>query len=286
VTVTDAEVEALVGKRPDSTDDWEARRPALVDWLKNRLGKSLAPQEDWSATDEEIATDGCRQMSVRRGRAKAGAFIVPAGHVGRGPAVIYFANSLSVQRNAGADGSITAARLAAEDLARAGYVVLLAYQPSLEKEATPKAGAAEPATWQATAHWDFEAAGFLLGRREVDPDRVAVLGLGEAARRAWWVAALDQRLAAVVSLGTPEAATLEDQVLLSLIAARPHRLALDTKQVRSREAAYQHWIAGPQSIYERYDLSSLFSAKLGVGFHATPESPAWHDTLSWLKHEL
>ena len=100
------------------------------------------------------------------------------------------------------------------------------------------------------------------------------------------VAALDQRLAAVASLGTPEAATLEDQVLLSLIAARPHRLALDTKQVRSREAAYKHWIAAPQSIYERYDLPSLFSTKLGAGFHATPESPAWHDTLSWLEHEL
>jgi hypothetical protein len=74
--------------------------------------------------------------------------------------------------------------------------------------------------------------------------------------------------------------------MLSLVAPRPHRLVVDSKQVRDREAAYQQWFVGPQRIYERYDLTSLFSTTLGASFRATPESPAWQDTLEWLRNEL
>src|SRR5439155_9044833 len=126
----------------------------------------------------------------------------------------------------------------------------------------------------------------LLDRREVDPERVAVVGVEATARRAWWTAALEVRLAAVASLGTPETSTLEDRILTSLIAPRPHRLALDIKGVRDRQAAYQHWVAGPQEIYERYELSPLLSTRLGAGFGSAPMSPAWRDTLRWLKDEL
>ena len=93
-------------------------------------------------------------------------------------------------------------------------------------------------------------------------------------------------LAENLRLGAPETGTLEDQVLISLIAPRPHRLALDTKHVREREPAYRHWVAGPQDVYERCDVSRLFSVRLGTAFSSTPESPAWRDTLNWLKDEL
>jgi dienelactone hydrolase len=253
-TLTGTEVEALVSKLPHSIDAWESRRPALVGWLEKRLDEPRPTRSDWSADAE---------------------FSVPGGHVGRGPAVIYFAEA----NDESAGGR-------AQELTRAGYVVLLVREQAVERPAAAASGEPKAKAPRSVASEDLKAVEFLLGRREVDPDRVAALGIGSAARRAWWAAAVDQRLAAVVSFGTPQTATLEDQVMVSLIAARPHRLVLDTKNVRDREAAYQRWVAGPQSIYERYELPSLFSTKLGVGFDAKPESPAWQDTLSWLKDEL
>src|SRR5439155_18776488 len=122
-------------------------------------------------------------------------------------------------------------RDACEDLARLGYVVMLVYDGrplgTPDGAAESDSTARNPAlTWQATTHADLQAVALLRDRREADPERVAVLGLQTTARRAWWAAALEEHLAAVVSLGTPETSRLEDRVLTCLIAPRPHRLAL------------------------------------------------------------
>jgi dienelactone hydrolase len=286
--ITDQQAEKLLTREPESIDAWEARRPALVGWLRDRRGEPSAKQPVWSA-GEAVQREGYTSIAVRRGRVPCGALLVPAEHVGRGPAVVYFANGCLADDEANDKKTAEQARLAGEDLARAAYVVMVLHDPGRttadEADGTAQRSTAA-ATWQATTHADLAGVEFLLARREVDPDRVAVMGIGAAARRAWWTAALDERLAAVASLGTPELGTLEDQVLLSLIAPRPHRLAIDTKAVREREAAYRRWVAGPQDVYQWREVPRLFSPQLGAGFGTTPDSPAWHDTLRWLKDEL
>ncbi len=221
---------------------------------------------------EAVEREDCSSLTLRCGEAERGWLLVPAEHVGRGPAVIYFTPDRELPAGA-------------EELARAGYVVMLVQDAGRADDAARQDVGGETA-WQATTHADLKAVAFLLARREVDPDRVAVLGVGAAARRAWWAAALDDRLAAVVSLGTPHSGTLEDQVLIGLIAPRPHRLALDTLRIRDREPAYRHWVAGPQDVYHWYEVPRLFSTKLGTAFSVMANSPAWEDTLSWLKDEL
>jgi hypothetical protein len=284
-TLTDADVEALVSKAPNpaaSIDAWEARRPALVSWLRSRLGESAAKQPAWAVSGEVLNREEGSWHALRCGEAACGWLVVPAAHVGRGPAAVYLADGCmplgeerTVKENA------EPARLTCAELARAGYVVMLMHEATKGDQSEKR-----PATWQATTHADLQGLEFLRARREVDPDRIAVLGAGRAARRAWWAAALDDRLAAVGSLGTPESGTLEDQVLISLIAPRPHRLALDAAAVREREPAYRHWVVGPQDVYEWCEVSRLFSTRLGTGFSSEPDSPAWRDTLTWLKDEL
>src|SRR5262245_7076412 len=203
-TVTDREAEALVTRQPESIDAWEARRPALVGWLRSRLGEPSAKPADWSAGGEPVARDGYAWLTLRLGETPCGALLVPANHVGRGPAVVYFVGGpLPKDQEAGQVNRSTC-----EDLARAGYVVMLVHEAGDTSDvATGDRGAGTPAPWQVTAHADLRGVEYLLARREVDADRVAVLGVGAAARRAWWAAASDERLAAVVSLGTPESST-------------------------------------------------------------------------------
>ncbi len=273
-TVTDREAQSMVTKAPESVEAWDTRRPLLLGWLRGRLAEAPAGQGDWSVGDQ-VERDGCLSITLRFGEKVCGRLLVPSAHVGRGPAVIHFAES-------GRDES------AGVHFARAGYIVMVVHDIGVVTDSAEQAPSSETpaAIWQATTHADLKAVQFLLARREVDPDRVAVLGVGAEARRTWWAAALDDRLAAVVSLGTPESGTLEDQVMLSLVAPRPHRLALDTRRVRERGPAYRHWVAGPQDVYQWCEVPSLLSTKLGTGFSLDADSPAWEDTLTWLKDEL
>src|SRR5262245_49846183 len=283
-TAADRDAEALVAKRPESIDEWESRRPALVRWLQTRLGERPDKSPEWSLSGDPLKRDHCSCYSLNHGDAGRGRLFVPAQHVGRGPAVVYFAGgampaTIADRNRERADWTWDAC----EDLARAGYVTLLVYESGVVRPGEAQGTKRTPGpSWQATTQADLAGVEFLINRREVDPERVAVLGVEATARRAWWVAALDQRLAAVASLGTPELSTLEDRVLTCLVAPRPHRLALDIKGVRDRQAAYDRWLAAPQEIYERYELSSILSTRVGAGFGSSVTSPAWHDTLRWL----
>jgi len=278
--VTKAEVQRLLQSLPASTDAWEAARPKLIRWLQDQRGAQepirwVLSDEVLEGEDHKLCAMHCEAEVNGATRPIAyGGLKVPAQHVGRGPAVLLFSDVAAPREGLPWSDNVTKSSVmfkASDDLTQAGFVLLSANQVSKPTCA---------------AEADRLAVQFLMERPEVDPDRVAIVGLGNAARRAWRVAALDERIAAVVSLGTPAAANWDDEIMFSLIAPRPHRLAVDTAVIRDRQASIRHWITGPQRLYELHDLPALFSTRLGARFSTEKDSAAWQDMVTWLKDEL
>jgi hypothetical protein len=109
-------------------------------------------------------------------------------------------------------------RVPAEELARAGFVVLgidtYAFGP---RNAEGPDGPAESGNqvewsvaklmfWQGRTMWgmivrdDQLALNLLAGRADVDPARIGAMGVSMGATRSWWLAALDERVKATVSI--------------------------------------------------------------------------------------
>lgn len=95
----------------------------------------------------------------------------------------------------------------APDLAAAGYSVLCLEMPCFGARAEPtEVPLSKAHHWQGTTLFGRmlaeQVAGleFLLSQPQVDPDRVGVMGISMGGTLAWWLAALEPRLGAAVSM--------------------------------------------------------------------------------------
>jgi cephalosporin-C deacetylase-like acetyl esterase len=151
-----------------------------------------------------------------------GYVLIPAGHKGRGPAILYHHQHGGMYKR-GKEEVITRTYpkldfATGEALARAGYVVLCidAYAfgerrfqgPAGKKE---EGGRTEESLfktflWEGRTLWGMMVRDYLLAfnylasRPEVDAKRIAAMGMSMGSTRTWWAAAMDERIKVAVSV--------------------------------------------------------------------------------------
>ncbi len=156
----------------------------------------------------------------RAGAVVYGYMLIPEGHKGRGPAILY--NHYHGGKYAQGKEEVLIRAfgrseeghklITGEELVRAGFVVMCIdsyafgerqfHGPTGKKEAR---GSVESALfkaflWEGKTLWgmmvrdDVLALNYLAGRSEVDPDRIATMGMSMGSTRSWWLAALDERI--------------------------------------------------------------------------------------------
>lgn len=163
--------------------------------------------------------------------------------------------------------------------------------------------------WGMMLRDDLMALDYLASRPEVDPQRIGVMGMSMGATRAWWLMALDERLATGVSICclTRYQNLVESQLLkahgiyyfvpnvlnhfdteaiVALIAPRP-ALFLDGDSDGTSPVDGIHAIeAAVRPVYRLYNEGSNFESVVypGQGHLYTPEM--WRKTLAWLEGRL
>ena len=209
---------------PRSVQSWEKRRTELRKKLWRLLGDLPELFTPKVIIQEKLSKDGYDLESFTFdngvGDTVYGYILIPAGHKGRGPAILY--NHYHGDKyKQGKEEVISKAFktldfATGEALAREGYVVLCidAYAfserrfqgPARKKE---EGGRTEESLfkmflWQGRTLWgmmvrdDLLALNYLVSRPEVDPKRFAALGMSMGSTRTWWAAALDERIKAAV----------------------------------------------------------------------------------------
>ncbi len=325
--------------RPASANAWERQKPELREKLWRLLGH-LPPLCTPKVTiqKKELCDGYTREhLTFQNGVGDTvyGYLLVPAGAQGRRPAILYhhYHGGKYAQgkeelflRAFAPMGNKTL--VTGPELVRAGYVVLCvdAYcfgerrwqGPAGKKEEGGQTEWALSKTflWQGRTLWgmmvrdDQLALGYLVTRREVDPTRVAAMGLSMGSTRTWWLAALDDRIKVAVSVSclTRYQDLIRDGMINShgiyyfvpgllhekidmesvvgLIAPRAH-LTLTGDQDTGSPASGVRTINGFQEhLYRLYGKEENFRGILypGVGHEYTPAM--WDETLRWLKKHL
>lgn len=207
---------------PPSLAAWEQQRGHIREKLWQLLG-DMPPLFTPQATIRERGERaGCSVETIvfenGAGAQVPGYFLLPQHTQPPFPAVLY----LHVHGNKYEQGKEELFRervpgiIPAQALTQAGYAVLAidAYGFGEREKAGP-AGAAESGVqvehalykhfiWQGMTLWgmmlrdDLLALNYLLGRPEIDPQRVAITGMSLGGSRATWIAALDDRPQVVI----------------------------------------------------------------------------------------
>lgn len=220
--------EPFVTPLPRSAQEWEGRKQVLRQKLRRLLGdwpplftphvKTASRQQRDAYTLERFTFDNGIGDTVY------GYLLIPRGHVGRAPAILYnhyhggeYPNGKEevIRKKFSGDGLNFAP---GEELARKGYIVLAidAYAfgerrfqgPAGEREEGAEAESSlfKMFLWQGRTLWgmmvrdDLLALNYLLSRPEVDPQQIAVMGMSMGSTRSWWAAAMDDRIRVVISI--------------------------------------------------------------------------------------
>jgi dienelactone hydrolase len=212
--------------RPASAEEWDGRKVELRKKLRVLLGE-LPPLFTPEVTVEKSEVrDGytLERFTFDNGVGDTvyGYILIPAGHEGRGPAILYN-HYHGGKYKQGKEEVLTKAFeeldfATGEELARSGYVVLCidAYAfgerrfqgPAGKREEGGRTESSLFKTflWEGRTLWgmmvrdDLLALNYLVSRREVDAGRVAAMGMSMGSTRTWWAAALDERIKVAVSV--------------------------------------------------------------------------------------
>jgi len=211
---------------PESAEQWEADKTALRHTLRSLLGDCppLFTPDPKIETREQKDGYTLERFTFDNGIADTvyGYTLIPAGHQGQGPAILYHHYHGEKYEN-GKRELITEAHdeldfATGEELVRSGYIVLAidAYAFGERRWQGP-AGVDEEGQnteealfktflWEGRTLWgmmvrdDLLALRYLLSRPEVDTQRVATMGMSMGSTRSWWVAAMDERIKVVISV--------------------------------------------------------------------------------------
>lgn len=216
---------------PDSAEDWRKVQPQLRAKLWRLLGDVPPLFTPRAETIERRRHPGFEEHRIRfangLGDSVYGCLLIPdgGGDAKRRPAVLYHhyhggkyeQGKEELLRPAFAEFG-NEQLVTGPALVREGYVVLAidAYGFGERHQRGPtgqrdRGQAVEAAlfktfAWQGRTLWgmivhdDLLALNYLLSRDEVDPHRVAALGMSMGATRSWWAAALDERIRCTVSV--------------------------------------------------------------------------------------
>ncbi len=321
---------------PASAAQWDRHKAALRQELWKLLGDLpplFTPQIE---TDRREPRDGCRfehfTFDNGAGDTVYGYVLVPDGLKSPAPAILYNHYHWG-KYELGKEELITEAHdeldfATGEVLARAGYLVLgIDAYAFGERRFQGPAGAREQGRqteeslfktflWQGRTLWgmmvrdDLLALNVLASRPDVDPQRIAAVGMSMGATRTWWAAALDDRIKVAVSV----ACLTCYQNLIDRGAVREHGIYyyvpnmlgrhIDTESVVACIAPRAHLTltggrdAGSpadgvrlinkfaEQVYGLYGRAGRFRGVLypEVEHAYTPEM--WRETLAWLHEHL
>jgi len=322
--------------RPTTAREWDKRKADLRKKLWRLLG-DMPPLFIPQATIHKRETKNgyiLERFTFDNGVGDTiyGYLLVPSGRKGRGPAILYN-HYHGGQYNQGKEEVLIKAFseldfATGEELARKGYVVqcIDAYAfgerrfqgPAGEKEEGGKTESALFKTfiWEGRTLWgmmvcdDLLALNYLLSRPEVDPNRIAAMGMSMGSTRTWWAAAMDKRIKVAVSVAcltryqnliaqgqvnahgiyyyVPNMLKegIDTESVIGLIAPRPHLTLTGDSDEGSPADGVRIINAFQEHLYKCYDKEDNFRGILypGVGHTFTPHK--WDETLRWLEKHL
>lgn len=325
---------------PASVEAWESRRNEIRGALRELFG-DLPPLFVPAATVDRVEPRAGYRLEHfafdnGAGDKVYGYALIPEGRAGRGPAILYHHYHGGKYENGKGEvidpkafekyGALDFAP--AERLAQMGYamVAIDAYAFGERRWQGP-AGRGEEGRltewalsktflWQGKNLWgmmvrdDTLALNYLCSRPEVDPARIACMGMSMGSTRSWWLAALDDRIKACVSVscltryqdliaagGVNQhgfyyfvpgmlARGIDAEAVVGCIAPRAH-LTLSGDEDAGSPADGIRTINGFQErLYRLYGKEDHF---LGVVYEKTGHvwSPAmWDETVAWVKRHI
>jgi dienelactone hydrolase len=321
---------------PKSVRSWENRRARLRRKLWRLLGdlpELFTPKVN---IRERLSKNGyeLERFTFDNGVGDTvyGYLLIPARNKERGPAILYH-HYHAGKYNQGKEEIISKAFktldfVTGEALAREGYAVLCidAYAFG-ERRFQGPAGKKEEGRrteeslfkmflWQGRTLWgmmvrdDLLALNYLLSRPEVDPKRIAAMGMSMGSTRTWWAAALDERIKVAVCVAcltryqnliahgqvrqhgiyyyVPNmlAEKIDADSVVGLIAPRPLMTLTGNKDAGSPADGVRLINAFQEYLYKLYGKPENFRGLIynRIGHEYTPEM--WRETLSWLNQHL
>jgi dienelactone hydrolase len=324
---------------PASAEAWERQKPELRRRLWRLLGDVPPLLTPKPTIDGRDARDGytVERFSFDNGVGDTvyGYLLIPANPKGPRPAILYHhyhggnyqQGKDELFRPAFAQwGDLTINT--GEELVRKGYVVLCidAYGfgqrrwqgPAGDKEEGSKTEASLFKTflWQGKTLWgmmvrdDLLALNYLVTRPEVDPQRIAAMGMSMGATRTWWAAALDDRIKASVSVacltryqdliaeGSVDfhgvyyyvpgvlAEKIDTEAICGLIAPRAHLTLTGALDAGSPARGVRTINAFQQQLYSLYEKPDRFRGLLYDDLGHTYTQQMWQETIDWLAKQL
>jgi len=321
---------------PKTVQSWEKRRGKLRGKLWRLLGDLPGLFTPKITIRERLSKDGYKlerfTFDNGIGDMVYGCLLIPTGRKGRWPAILYHhyhGNKYKQGKEEVVSRAFKTLDFATgKALARKGYVVLCidAYAfgerrfqgPAGKKEEGSRAEASlfKMFLWQGRTLWgmmvrdDLLALNYLLSRPEVDPERIAAMGMSMGSTRTWWAAALDERIKAAVCVAcltryqnliahgqvrqhgiyyyVPNMLVekIDAESVVGLIAPRPLLTLTGDRDAGSPADGARLINAFQEHLYKIYGKADNFRGLIykGVGHEYTPEM--WRETLSWLKKYL
>lgn len=247
-----------------SAEAWPARQLELRDHLRRELelpAARMVPRTRVSSRDEQGDYRLERiELTTPAGKAAALVF-VPNGHVGRGPAVLWHL-------------PVAAEKFVLDHMTPPGCIVMV-FEGTPESASSGDDG---PAANELSE--DQFALNYLMGREDVDPDRIAVAGYGTRASRVRWLSALNDRVAATVLINAP-ASESDDARLAGLIVPRPQFV------LTSDTASAQAVNSDERCFYRLFEVEELLC--MSAYDDAPSTTTRWHameQAIMWLRDEL
>ncbi len=208
---------------PKNADEWTKRRPEVLKKVTQSLGDlppRPSPQKVRTVTRELRNGYTLEQVAIDNGvdGEVSALVLVPEKRRERSPAILWLHSSTPDKTQIVTPHSNGGAEPLGEALVKAGYVVLSpdAYWHGNRVGTGPSGSAETGRTEQESLHklhlwmgrtlWgmfvrdDQVALDYLCGRPEVDAKRVGATGMSMGSTRAWWLAAVDDRVAATVGV--------------------------------------------------------------------------------------
>ena len=212
--------------KPSSAEEWGKRKVQLRKKLWHLFGDLPPLFTPRPTIHKKQARDGytLERFTFDNGVGDTvyGYLLIPSGHKGRGPAILYN-HYHGGKYKQGKEEVLTKAFsqldfATGEELARKGYVVqcIDAYAfgerrfqgPAGKKEEGGRTESSLFKTflWEGRTLWgmmvrdDILALNYLASRPEVDAERIAAMGMSMGSTRTWWITALDERIKVAVSV--------------------------------------------------------------------------------------
>jgi dienelactone hydrolase/lysophospholipase L1-like esterase len=210
-------------RAPGDASDWELRRPGVLEVVERSLGdlpkrpsppraRIISRELRRGYTLEKVAIDNGDDGEV------TSLLLIPEGRTGRVPAILWLHSSTPDKTQILIPGTNGGAEPLGEAFVKAGYAVMApdAYWHG-DRAGTGPSGAAATGRaeqedlfkrhlWLGRTLWgmfvrdDRIALDYLGTRPEVDPARIGATGMSMGSTRAWWLAAVDGRVACVVAV--------------------------------------------------------------------------------------